>query len=336
MRGSRQSEVSGCAEDVDFEAASSTSGISCPARKQANPRSSTVEDARGGAVDRTRSRALPRTGEALARVPFLARGRLRLHDRDREADLTATSRPRARQGGRPGRADPDGIQKLSFHDLRHTAITHLIRSGADPAQVSRFAGHSKVSTTLDLYVGECEKRKANDSGTRLAADLREVERLSQGRRLRGGIRRRFGACRSEQSLPGGRGDHPPPHGRGRDRRVLRVPSEKSTGADREVDVVVRGTQAGHEVIVSVEAMSRSRKADREWVDQMVGKHADLPTSKLVLVSEKGFTRDARAAAIANHAVPLAPKGLAADPDRGVVTALTTLWPKVCSRPNPSG
>jgi len=65
--------------------------------------------------------------------------------------------------------NPEGLQKLSYHDLRHTAITHLIRSGADPAQVSRFAGHSKVSTTLDLYVGEWEKRRVNDSGTRLAA-----------------------------------------------------------------------------------------------------------------------------------------------------------------------
>lgn len=65
--------------------------------------------------------------------------------------------------------NPEGVQKLSFHDLRHTAITHLIRSGADGAQVSRFAGHSKVSTTLDLYVGEFEKRKVSDSGVRLAA-----------------------------------------------------------------------------------------------------------------------------------------------------------------------
>jgi integrase len=65
--------------------------------------------------------------------------------------------------------NPEGAQKLSFHDLRHTAITHLIRSGADAAQVSRFAGHSKVSTTLDLYVGEFDNRKVSDSGSRLAA-----------------------------------------------------------------------------------------------------------------------------------------------------------------------
>lgn len=36
-------------------------------------------------------------------------------------------------------------------------------------RVTARAGHSKVSTTLDLYAGEFEKRKANDSGQRLAA-----------------------------------------------------------------------------------------------------------------------------------------------------------------------
>jgi integrase len=63
----------------------------------------------------------------------------------------------------------DGLPKLSFHDLRHTAITHLIRSGVDVAQVQRFAGHAKPSITLDLYVGEFENRKVNDSGARRAA-----------------------------------------------------------------------------------------------------------------------------------------------------------------------
>jgi len=53
---------------------------------------------------------------------------------------------------------------LGFHDLRQTAITHLIRSGADVAQVQRFAGHAKPSITLDLYVGEFEKRKSTTPG----------------------------------------------------------------------------------------------------------------------------------------------------------------------------
>jgi integrase len=63
----------------------------------------------------------------------------------------------------------EGVSRLCFHDLRHTAITHLIRSGVDVAQVQRFAGHAKPSIMLDLYVGEFENRKINDSGARLAA-----------------------------------------------------------------------------------------------------------------------------------------------------------------------
>jgi integrase len=65
-------------------------------------------------------------------------------------------------------------QRLSFHDLRHTAITHLIRGNADVAQVQRFAGHSKPSVTLDLYVGEFEDRQENEAGSRLGALYAEV------------------------------------------------------------------------------------------------------------------------------------------------------------------
>jgi hypothetical protein len=109
-----------------------------------------------------------------------------------------------------------------------------------------------------------------------------------------------------------------------------LPSQ-STGALREVDVVIRAKQAGHEVIVSVEAMARSRRADRTWVDLMLGKHADLPTSKLVLVSQRGFTKDARAAALAEGAVPLAPEDLpSTDHDGDVIKAVPALWPKVVS------
>jgi hypothetical protein len=105
---------------------------------------------------------------------------------------------------------------------------------------------------------------------------------------------------------------------------------RSTGALREVDVVIRGKQAGHETLVSVEAVSsRSRKANREWVDRMLGKHDDLPTNKLVLVSEKGFTKDARERALAAGAVPLAPEDLEGDnPESAVIKALPALWPKV--------
>jgi len=106
---------------------------------------------------------------------------------------------------------------------------------------------------------------------------------------------------------------------------------RTTGALREVDVVIRATQAGHEVVVSVEAVARGRRADRTWVDSMLGKHADLPTSKLVLVAERGFTADARAAAVARNAVPLAPEDLpSADAEGAVIRAVPALWPKAVS------
>jgi integrase len=64
-----------------------------------------------------------------------------------------------------------GRQKLSLHDLRHTAITHLIRQGADVGQVARFAGHAKPSMTLDKYTHEFEARKGNELATLMGSAL---------------------------------------------------------------------------------------------------------------------------------------------------------------------
>ena len=70
-------------------------------------------------------------------------------------------------------ADPS-LPKLSFHDLRHSAISHLIRSGADVVRVQRFAGHSKPSTTLDVYAHEFRAREGDDIGQRLAVAFEGV------------------------------------------------------------------------------------------------------------------------------------------------------------------
>ena len=102
-----------------------------------------------------------------------------------------------------------------------------------------------------------------------------------------------------------------------------------TGSKREVDVVVRTKVSGYEVIVSVEATATGRRADTKWVEALIQKHRNLPTSKLVLVSEAGFTPDAREEAEAEGAIPLAPEDLAADdPVQAVVNRLPSLWPKV--------
>ena len=64
-----------------------------------------------------------------------------------------------------------GDKRLEVHQPE-TAVDADARSGADVAQVQRFAGHARPSITLDLYVGEFDNRKVNDSGRRLAAIYR--------------------------------------------------------------------------------------------------------------------------------------------------------------------
>ncbi len=44
-------------------------------------------------------------------------------------------------------------EDITFHSLRHIWATLALESGASPQLVSKTLGHSKVSTTLDLYWG---------------------------------------------------------------------------------------------------------------------------------------------------------------------------------------
>lgn len=41
-----------------------------------------------------------------------------------------------------------GIQGLRFHDLRHTAATRMVESGASIVAISRILGHSDIKTTM--------------------------------------------------------------------------------------------------------------------------------------------------------------------------------------------
>ena len=105
--------------------------------------------------------------------------------------------------------------------------------------------------------------------------------------------------------------------------------DKVTGLEREVDVVIRSAVVGQELVVSVEATATARPADAPWVEKMLGKHRDLPTNKLVLVSENGFTKAARQKAESAEAAALAPMDLSeGDPVFVVVNKLTSIWPKL--------
>ncbi|WP_433683373.1 restriction endonuclease [Nocardia sp. CA-119907] len=102
-----------------------------------------------------------------------------------------------------------------------------------------------------------------------------------------------------------------------------------TGKKREVDVVLRTKAAGHELVIGIEATSRqSKPASVEWVEDMVGKHKNLPTDKVILISESGFTEQARDLAIKEYMVPISPEILGAgDPTFKIVNAVRSLWPK---------
>jgi integrase len=44
-----------------------------------------------------------------------------------------------------------GVKNVRFHDLRHTAASLMLNNGVPVLVVSKILGHSKTSTTLDIY-----------------------------------------------------------------------------------------------------------------------------------------------------------------------------------------
>jgi len=104
------------------------------------------------------------------------------------------------------------------------------------------------------------------------------------------------------------------------------------GEPAEVDVVIRTSVAGHSLTIGIEATKTSRKAGREWVERMIGKHTDLPTDKLVLYSGSGFTPEARRKAAQNGVELISVESVdgEADLESAVLGQLRTLWPRFIS------
>ena len=44
-----------------------------------------------------------------------------------------------------------GLDRLRFHDLRHTHATVMLLQRVHPKVVQERLGHAKISTTMDLY-----------------------------------------------------------------------------------------------------------------------------------------------------------------------------------------
>jgi integrase len=47
--------------------------------------------------------------------------------------------------------DTEKLPRVSFHALRHTHVSVLIKAGVDVLTISRRIGHSRASMTLDVY-----------------------------------------------------------------------------------------------------------------------------------------------------------------------------------------
>lgn len=43
------------------------------------------------------------------------------------------------------------VRGFKFHSLRHTYVSLCVAAGIPPLEISRFVGHSKVTTTLNIY-----------------------------------------------------------------------------------------------------------------------------------------------------------------------------------------
>jgi integrase len=50
-----------------------------------------------------------------------------------------------------------GGAPIRLHDLRHWHATQLLAAGRSPAAVAERLGHSKVTTTLDIYSHAVER-----------------------------------------------------------------------------------------------------------------------------------------------------------------------------------
>ena len=66
-------------------------------------------------------------------------------------------------------------------------------------------------------------------------------------------------------------------------------TDRDTGEQREVDIVMEGTIGDEPVVISIEVSTGTRPKGSPWVESMLSKHDRMPTNRLVLVSWSGFS-----------------------------------------------
>jgi integrase len=82
-------------------------------------------------------------------------------------------------GGIESRTVCRDVPQITLHGLRHTHITHLLMDGVPINVVSKRAGHSTVTITLDVYghvLEESQQELADNYGSALEQALADQEK----------------------------------------------------------------------------------------------------------------------------------------------------------------
>ena len=69
------------------------------------------------------------------------------------------------------------VRPISFHALRHTHATDLLRAGVHPKIVSERLGHASIAITMDIY-SHAIPGLQEDAAQRIDAALRDAIRGS--------------------------------------------------------------------------------------------------------------------------------------------------------------
>jgi hypothetical protein len=76
--------------------------------------------------------------------------------------------------------------------------------------------------------------------------------------------------------------------------------ERTSNAEREVDVLIEQVVVGHRIRIAVECRDRKDKDDITWIDDLIGRFSDLEIDRVIAVSSSGFTKTAASKAAAHR------------------------------------
>jgi hypothetical protein len=69
--------------------------------------------------------------------------------------------------------------------------------------------------------------------------------------------------------------------------------ENGTGTEREVDVLIEHSIAGHDIKIAVECRDHARDQNMGWIDSLIGKSFRLKVNQIVAVSSSPFSDSAK-------------------------------------------